>query len=960
MLSRDPSPGPAGVAPYEMAGTKEERPALADFDDATQWKVEGSNAEGWLYRSNERKLFRDHVGKLVYVARGEKPVINLLLREPITIPEPWDTFTFWNYGNNWGYTIDPKTPQLGVVVMLRDSAGQALSLWPGSIDYEYWFLMASRLQPEIRAKYKPPFKLVGFQFNNGTNTEKRAVWLGPCYTYQEENRPLKFEPWPEKLPFPTREETILPTNKTAGFRNEVSIEDETVVFRYKGSDADLSYRYRPTTGTLSDIELEYGGKVIHPCMGGGVQLAGPGGVIAPDDPKIRYTLKDKKLEGSRFTVTWRLVCEGLATDVTYAIQIKQKSLIVDIAASEPIVERVALGRVEPVREPKLFKVPYITFAYGDLNVDPRVLYSDGLFLFTQFDWYRSDASKLIGGGEQKDDWAVCNRCAQYIPKTDGTRNPVRERLFINVSPDFQEVLPTIPNPPSPYREVMGDRVWRVKYGADHAAEIAEAAGLRSYGCEKVAVRYHEDSWRDAGESFTFRLSAGPARGGDAALRKMVDAVRGLGWLVGLYTNYTDFAPVNSFWSPDHACREPNAQWQRAWMRCYSAKPMWAVEMEAKLAPQIHAKFNTNHSYCDVHTAIPPWERNDYDARVPGAAMFRRVYECYGRILYNEKIAHAGPVYSEGLHHWWYAGLTDGNYAQIVSKLPSKEPLLVDFDLLKIHPLEMDAGMGAAGMYFKAEKADLDQFIAATLAYGHIGYLEWSSMEGTLKIYYMVRPVQTGYVMEPVQAIEYEHDGRMLGTSEALVSGAYRDNRVHVAYENGTQVYVNGSDSPWAVDLPLPWGRWELPRWGWAVWTKDAMSVSAIPPATVSSSSQRVDLCVAPASYYVNSRGGVATLPNGLSVEGSAVLRKEGADWYLQPTDKCRDFAFPPGLVGLDETSGVAVVGLNADGTEAGSAPTRLSQGRLHVLPGDKPALRYRIQAGAASRPATNPTGRSKP
>ena len=42
-----------------------------------------------------------------------------------------------------------------------------------------------------------------------------------------------------------------------------------------------------------------------------------------------------------------------------------------------------------------------------------------------------------------------NNGVEYVPKTDGKRNPVREKLFINVSKDVIEVLPTIDNPASP-------------------------------------------------------------------------------------------------------------------------------------------------------------------------------------------------------------------------------------------------------------------------------------------------------------------------------------------------------------------------------------------------------------------------------------------------------------------------------------------------------------------------------
>jgi len=57
--------------------------------------------------------------------------------------------------------------------------------------------------------------------------------------------------------------------------------------------------------------------------------------------------------------------------------------------------------------------------------------------------------------------------------------------------------------------VQGERLWRVCSGANHAGEIADAKRYRERGCDKVSVRYHEDSWRDTGESFTFRTQAAP-------------------------------------------------------------------------------------------------------------------------------------------------------------------------------------------------------------------------------------------------------------------------------------------------------------------------------------------------------------------------------------------------------------------------------------------------------------------
>lgn len=76
---------------------------------------------------------------------------------------------------------------------------------------------------------------------------------------------------------------------------------------------------------------------------------------------------------------------------------------------------------------------------------------------------------------------------------------------------------------------------------------------------------------------------------------------------------------------------------------------------------------------------------------------------------NERKAYNGPVYSEGGHHWWYAGLLDGNYA---NDDLLKLPIFPDFNLLKIHPLEMDAANTGQG----------HQYICYAMAYGNIGIL----------------------------------------------------------------------------------------------------------------------------------------------------------------------------------------------------------------------------------------------
>lgn len=932
----DPRPGPVGQPPYEMAGRPEMHPALAHFADCTVWQVDAVDAEAELYRTQEQRLFRDYCGKLVYRATGKRPAITVRPQAPIPIPKPWDCVDAWNWGNVWAWAPRPDTPPLQVEVLVLDAEGKEHAINLGRMAYQYWFPMHQK----VNAAIPRPARFAGFRFLNGTNPESRQIYLGPVSFYQEELKPLTFDPWPEKLPFPTRPETILPTNETTDFTNAVRQDGPATLFEYEGKDTTLAYRLDSTQPFLDGLEIRWNGRSLYPCRGAQVILAN-GQTAAIQATRVGPDAID-----------WVCVAGDAKTTLSARLRIVQKSLILDLEEKGPgAISRITLGRAEGLHAPKTVWVPYLT--YGSKDRDPRLLLDEGLFVFSQFDWYVSDASELFGvSGRTGADWAEFNGGLVYNPKTDGTRNPLRERLFLTASPEVHEVFPTIPNPPSPMREVQADRLWRVRSGADHEAEVKDARHLRALGLEKVTVRYHEDSWRDAGESFTFRTDAAPGRGGDAALRQMVARVQEVGWRVGLYTNYTDFAPVNAYWDEDWVTRTSDGNWRSAWTRCYAPKPMIAVQMQALLAPQIQAKFGENHSYCDVHTCVTPFERVDYDARVPGAGTFRRTFECFGRLLYNEKFAHQGPVYSEGRNHWWYAGLTDGNYAQLTSPEPPREPLFVDFDLLKMHPLQMDAGMGSPGMFYRnSALRNYRQFIATTLAYGHIGFLEGSEAD-MMRMYYLLQPLQSKYVMKRVGSIHY---GDGLTTSQALASGAIDSGQVRVDYEEGMMVWVNGSEIPQSLTIVPKWSM-VLAPWGFYARSGHVDSMRVLQPAVPAPRGRDVpqrtiDLANGPDSHYLASADGYVWTQS-IATDGAGVLKRETEGWELIPAREFGIFGLAPSLVDCGRHP-FTVRALAEDGTLGEEVPVRWSRGLCYVLRGKDGPFKYRIVPGEGV-PLTQP------
>ena len=421
--------------------------------------------------------------------------------------------------------------------------------------------------------------------------------------------------------------------------------------------------------------------------------------------------------------------------------------------------------------PELLLLPYLNYGGHHLNV----LMSKGkvpYFASVWMDWYRSNASEPYAVDKIDAGKVHLNGGVRYIPKTDGQRNDLFERFFVTFSPVFEETLPTIANPPAKRGREAATRLWQESWGPEnYEREHERSKKLRAYGIEMLTQCNHEITWRDGGESFTFREAAAPGKGGDEALKQYVAAQRSLGWRSGLYTNYTDFAPVNAYWDTDHVMRRPDGNLVTAWPRCYSPKALFAVEMDRKLAPLIQSKFGTNAAYTDVHTSVSPWDRTDYDARVPGAGTFAATFYAYGELLLHDQDVYDGHCWSEGNHQWLYAGLCAGNYGLTYSGLRLWEyPYLPHFDLLKMHPLTVDIGVPWTSQFFNGKEgwqkpenivASIDQFLAATIAYGHIGWLveEAHGIRQTCRSYYMLQPLQSRYAMRQAPGNPLRHGPR---------------------------------------------------------------------------------------------------------------------------------------------------------------------------------------------------------
>lgn len=952
-----------GQRPYELvwAGrTQDDHPPLVDFEDLRGWRVETVDAAAKFERTREQQIWGRYVGKLTYRATGRKPVVVIRPPEPVAIQNPFDAVTVWIYGNNWAWVPDPTTPQVEVRALFQDSQGQEVQVSMTRVRWREWFLVHRRLTPEQQKRLRDGAKFSGFMILNGRNTEDRVLYFDNLAVFVEEFPPLKFKPRPRrgiemlpgqgvgtntgpgKLPFPTRQETILPDNLTKRFTTTISRDGQAWVFTYVGDDGRLTYRLEPKTGMLDDISARWEGRggTIHPCVGGGVYLAGESGAVAPEKAEHLGTQRDGDMVVSR----WRLSAGPASADVTYRYRIWNKSLVIEILAPGGHVAEVRYGRATGLANPRLVTNPY--YLYGSSR--PAVVVAgppeEPLFLAGHTDWCLSNASVPWAENAVGEDGVRYNGGTRYIPRTDGRRNDCYERLFITISPRYEEVLPTIPNPQSPYKHVTGTRVWRAHGAGNREADIQFWTRVHRYGMRMVVVTDHETMWRDGGESFTFRTRAAPKKGGDKGAydyaRVMIDK---LGFVYGPYNNFTDFAPVNEHWSIDRVSRTPDNQLQRAWPRCYAPKPAYAVEACEELAPKIQAKFHFNTAYCDVHTAVAPWGRVDYDYRVPGAGTFAAVFYSFGEIMLLQKKAWQGPVYSEGGMHFMYCGLTDGNYAQDQRYNIPDNPWLVDFDLRKLHDLCCNFGMGNPGMFYGRHRslgrtreeidASIDRFLAATIAFGHTGFLVFEGgFHTALRSYYMLQQLHSRYALASAEEIRYaDEKGRLLDTSAAIATGVYKRSQIVTRYSDGTVTVVNGH--PTERMAVTAYGRkLDLPPNGYAGWTEDG----SIYVVSTDVDGHRYDYAVTPAYIYIDGRGRFVRREKAAG-NGIGICRILGGGKYeviLYDGAEC-GFAI----------AGDTAVALDKQGKEIGRAEVRRARGLCYVMPVEG-ALSYLVTENA--------------
>jgi hypothetical protein len=358
------------------------------------------------------------------------------------------------------------------------------------------------------------------------------------------------------------------------------------------------------------------------------------------------------------------------------------------------------------------------------------------------------------------------------------------------------------------------------------------SSLADYGITHCVALVH--NWQRSGydNALPDQYPANASLGGEPGMSNLIAAARSVGIRTALHENYVDYYPNYDSFNTNDIALDSSGNFLLAWfnpgtgIQSFAEKPNAILRLAATQSPEIHARYGTDADYLDVHSAVPPWFHVDFRAGETGAGNFQRVWDVHRQLWDYERTTHGGPVFGEGASHWRWSGYLDGVEAQFGEGWPGGSgltaPLSVDFDLLKIHPLQFNHGMGYYERWWPADFANswaglppmivLDQYRMQEVAYAHAGFLggsTYSQVPLAWLEHHLLSPLMARYATARPVEILYESDGAWLdATAIAKLPDGGTNNRVRVTYDNGLVVTANSASNT------LQTGSWTLPQFGW--------------------------------------------------------------------------------------------------------------------------------------------------
>lgn len=961
-----------GEPPYEIIRANRLQPGTPQvtFDDLRGWTmtVQG-DADVALTASVAQRIWHHQTARLHY-AGGTQPTAAIIRPpHPIQIKEPFDAARMWVFGG-WYRHEAQNAPPPTLTALLKDRNGRPVAINLSTVISGDWSIQQGVLSPSERDPNRFPMTFIALQVS-GLNIPHRQgdIYFDSLTFYRQQRDPAAH---PLKIlnpVFPTSDGGMLPTPPN-GTVTRFDLNQDGATFISQSPDGTLRFHILPKQGALNGIKAQWND-------GPWFQLADKGGLEIevngkPQAVVDQATVVSQSKQGDAYHVQWRLNqpnAQPIIWDASY--QIKGRTLLVDLTSKGGQTTAVNFGSLTGLKDARGVFVPYLALGRdsGQIVSGPLVAANPNVFVSVLPDIYHSDFSNVTNNaGSAKDGSLRLFTSTNYQPLSNGRRNDLRERLLMTVSPEFADILPNARNPASGDREKLAPYLYFMSYWV-HPRFFST---LKRYGLDHVIavdkncafVGIHADTLA----SFSYRWRTRPGISIDR-WRQYGKHIHDLGYLFGMYTYFVDLFPTSQYWDENHVALDSSGRLLRGWWYGgFAVKMNDASAMAAQVCKLIKELYPVDFAYFDIGTVVGPSAYNlDFEAGVPGAGMAR------ADMLANADLAaeihkDIGPISSEGYHRWFYAGLSDIDYATLMHRSEDQTPAqvmpLVDFDLLKIHPFELGAMMGFDPQMFVSDarwhellKDDgkglapigFYQFVSASLAYGHmaaLGYDYVPPLSRIIQLYALMQGVQTQYLTQQAKTISYSDGERFYPTSDALRRNIVRQGRVRVEYDNGLIVQVNyNPDNPWTVQAA---GKsFNLPPYGWVIEKPDTiLAYSALRDG------HRVDVVQCPHYIYINSSG--ATFRDGdlgVEVQGAVWLKRldDGA-WRVIP---CGDLGPWKKAPVQDMPADMFDQILAAVPKDRGVGRLILDTQKLLHKPSDKAAVTARAEDGTAVDAATH-------
>ena len=872
---------------------------LVNFSANPAWKAHLYNCEGFLCLSKDQ-VVRNHPNLKLELTSCEQGASALLLPEnKVIASRDFDTFMLLAYAKNLT-TITVKFCKPDGEPFIWRSGKDMNEMLTG------WNLMRVPLKatlPAGTALESIEFKTVPFRANRPPDIyhlEQFDVAIGTDHLKQA---PFKFNPG-KKVEIPVTSDGARPKSHEA-VTSKIWKEGNTFKLRYENTvGIGVTYIYKPKMGTLEDISVSGdSGCDFLPAAGSGPVFEFGGksyDIRKPGEVEATLTAAPR-VEDGKIIADWQYRFGGSSQKIIWRLRIMEKSLVVDLDSQERFLQEWCTGQaVGTSDDAKVFEVPF-------MNHTPKIVWNKGWFFSHFHDHYKGnfsthgyDTGNDVAPG--KVTYHFLNSGYTYCKRSDGSRHPLRETVYLTASQNFEDVLITPSNPKSPFSEILGDNLYKkfevrseLYQKAKKLTDLYDQYGVNHLFFDVFSFIWTSGFWGTGESSFhAWKTSYIHQKdGGDQGFCAMLQDLKDKQMIPGYYETYNALQVKSALWDPAKIAIRSDGSWCTASEQAYMLK-MWALpDWEQGFFRERNKKFQPRQTgYVDGFTSRLPFMYNDYDHRYPEAGKMIDTIRAIGTGFQRIRENYGGPVFAEGRGaDYYWAGLNDGDYGKLpgfglrLKPRDAKYPLLVDFRLKKLNPLAPAWGLNIGYSLFCGnpwfmtdDYSLLYHYIAMNIAFGTVGFIEpcgdvypdpHRHFDKTLETYYLVRQLQKRYMMQTVKEIRYFDGEKLVPTEEALVSGRYRDNMLYVLYENGLEIYINcnWNDREWRITVGKE--TYALPSGGWFARQGDVfLEYSALIDG------HRVSYVDSPEYRYLNGYGHKVEV-DGLTATNILILYKTG-------------------------------------------------------------------------------------